>query len=251
MIAHAHWPAIARVPNRASRISRLLRWSGLLLPVSGSLPAAAQVVGSISLESDQRLRGYSMSEGRPTATVDLGYDHSSGGYLNGSATVVFTPDDPAMLGYQLNAGYAARLSSGLTIDAGVVHSRYLEHFRGRPATHYSEAYVGLAMRNFVSRVYFSPDYLAPGKSTVYGEIEGTIRPAPDWRVSAKVGGLIYLSAPPRYYQSTHYDWRLSAGRRLGKLDLHLAVSGGGRDKDYYRGRARGGTAVTGGATFTF
>ena len=50
--------------------------SGILAP-----PAAAQVSGSIDIESDYRLRGYSLSAGRPTATAQIGYDDASGLYL--------------------------------------------------------------------------------------------------------------------------------------------------------------------------
>jgi hypothetical protein len=43
------------------------------------VPAAAQQVsGSLSVESDFRLRGYSLSAGRPVASARVGVDSGSG-----------------------------------------------------------------------------------------------------------------------------------------------------------------------------
>ena len=145
-------------------------------------PAGAQIIGSASVESDLRFRGYSVSSGDPAATIDLGYDHESGLYVNGSATVGFDQSDPALLAYQLNAGYAARITPSVSIDAGVVRSWYTRH-SGTGDTHYTEAYLGVTAHGIASRVYYSPDYLRPGVHTLYAEVESTLRLAPKWRLT--------------------------------------------------------------------
>lgn len=213
-------------------------------------PAKAQVTGSLGVESDLRFRGYSVGNGDPAATIDLGYDHGSGLYLNGSATAGFDRSDPALLAYQLNAGYAARISPSISIDAGVVRSWYTRHSSVADA-HYTEAYLGLTAHGFASRVYYSRDYLRPGAHTLYAEIQSTLSLAPGWRLSGHAGLLTYLTDPPRYTPREHYDWRVTLGRELGRLDLRASLSGAGPGRDYYYGRRHSATALTFGASLPF
>ena len=48
-------------------------------------PAAAQVAASIGLDSDYRLRGYSLTNDHPAVTAQISYDDPSGFYLTGSS----------------------------------------------------------------------------------------------------------------------------------------------------------------------
>src|SRR6185369_4016569 len=119
---------------RSSAASAKRRRSGLLgivaaLVLSLASPAFAQVSGSASIESDYRFRGHSLSAGHPVTTLDLGNDHGSGIYVNGSAIVVIEDDDgPALLGVVASAGYAAHVSPTLSLDAGVLHTEYTHYF---------------------------------------------------------------------------------------------------------------------------
>ena len=63
-----------------------IRWlaasaAAAILSAILATPAAAQVSASVDIESDYRLRGYSLSAGRPAATAQIGYDDASGLYL--------------------------------------------------------------------------------------------------------------------------------------------------------------------------
>lgn len=217
-------------------------------------PAAAQVSGSVDIESDYRLRGYSLSAGRPAATAQIGYDDASGLYLALSATGVFDRDrDPLFLGVQGNIGYARRLTSSLSIDGGISRSQYRAPDRDSRSWYYSEVYLGLASGPVTARVYYSPDYYGTDGSALYGEVETTIAPAGKWRLSGHVGSRVLLSIPTRYRPDgrTRYDWRVGISRQFGNLDLHAAASGGGPSKDYYAGRAHGGIALTAGASWSF
>jgi len=215
-------------------------------------PAQAQVAGSVSIESDYRYRGHSLSSGHPVAIASVDYDDNSGFFVDGSATAVLGGDRPGLLGVQGNIGYATRLSSKLSMDVGVLRTQYTSGYTGERAAHYTELYLGFTRRRLSSRVYFSPDYFHSGVSTLYGEIEGVIEPARDWHLTAHVGGLVYLSPPGLYAnRRDQHDWRLGVSRQLGAFELHLNVSGGGPGSDYYGGEPRGRTALVIGATRSF
>ena len=103
-----------------------------------------QVALSVDVESDYRLRGYSLSDGRPTATAQIAYDHGSGLYAGASATAVFDPGGPDLLGGEANIGYARRLGSQASLDVGMTRWDFSASSSVGHATHYTEAYVGLA-----------------------------------------------------------------------------------------------------------
>lgn len=252
MIALARWPSRAPILRGGKRNRRLFLAPAFLLSFFAAAPVSAQVSATISVESDYRHRGYSLSAGEPVAVVDLGYDHSSGIYLNGSAIAVIDGDDgPALLGGQANIGYAARIGPGISADAGILRTEYTDRSSARRPYHYTEAYVGLAAHGLSSRVYYSPDYYRPGRSTLYFELETAMRPAPNWTLSGHVGALTYLSEPPRFANTSGYDWRVGVSRRWGAFDVHASVSGGGPRNDYYRGSVRDRTALVGGVSLTF
>lgn len=226
----------------------------LLVSIGISLagPAQAQVAGSVTLDSDDRFRGHSLSSGNPVAIASLDYDDASGFFIDGSATGVLGGDRPGLLGVQGNIGYATRLSSKLSLDVGVLRSQYTSSYTGDRAAHYTEVYLGLTRRNVSSRVYVSPDYFHSGITTVYGEIEGAIEPARNWHLTAHVGGLLYLNRPTPYAgRRDQYDWRLGVSRQLGAFELHLNLSSGGPGADYYGGELRSRTALVVGATRSF
>ena len=220
-----------------------------------AFPAAAraQVAGSINLETDYRLRGYSLSAGRPTATAQIGYDHRSGLYVNAAATGVARRDEPALLGHQVNAGFARQLGPTWSIDAGLLRSDYRPRYRGGPALHYTEAYVGLTVRRITARLSYSPHYFYKDTETLYGEVGAAVQPSPKWRLNAHVGALVYLRTPAYYYTKppTKYDWRLGASRQFGQFEVHAALSGGWPGKEYYGGKPRDRTALTAGASWNF
>lgn len=222
-----------------------------ILLAAHAAPTAAQVTASAGIDSDYRFRGYSLSKGDPALTLNLGYDHASGVYLNGATAFSVDGSDPTVIGYQANAGYAAEVGPGLSVDAGIVRSWYTRQSATGRDTHYTEAYLGVAGRGLSSRVYFSPDYLRPGTKTLYAEIEGMVGLAPEWHLAGHAGVLTHLDERPWYARREHYDWRLTLARELGKVDLHLSVSGGRPGRDYYSGRRHSPTALVAGASLSF
>lgn len=225
-----------------------------LFPLCAATPVAAQVTGAISIESDFRLRGYSMSGGQPVASARAGFDDESGLYAAGSATLVATRHDgPRFLGVQVGGGFARRVGGLWTVDVGIVHNELRAPYSGGFSYNYTEAYVGATRGPLSAYVFVSPNYFSPGFKTVYGQLEATITPAEDWYVTAHVGSLNYLDAPEPYRirHETLYDWRLGVAREFGNFEIHAAISGGGPGRQYYYGETHSRTAVTAGASLSF
>lgn len=241
--------------RRGSVRSRRVRLTFAALAFGCGIASAAraQVAGSIDIESDYRLRGYSLSAGRPTATAQISYDDDSGFYLNLSATGELARDDVRFLGVQGNIGYARRLSKKVSIDGGVTRTQYRAGYAGGRSHDYTDIYLGITADPITARVYFSPDYYRSDIQALYGEVDGVISPKKDWRLNAHLGSLVYLAAPIGYFGNNkpRYDWRLGVSRQFGSFDLHAAISGGGPGKEYYYGRVRDRTALTAGASWSF
>lgn len=247
---------IAPVTSRTCRARGSRTRTAAYLPVllfigSAASPAAAEIGATISIFSDARFRGYSLSQGRPVGIFDFAYDDPSGFYVDSSGTAVLGRNgDPAPLGLQLNAGYAKRLRSGTTLDFGIVRSTYSHYSRAEGANSYTEIYAGVSRGGLTSRIFLSPHYSETGLWTAYGEINGTVSPAPKWSLDGHVGILVPLRAPSgNEHYRTAFDWRLGVTRELGPVSLHLAFDEGERGRVYYGARAGQGRAVVVGASW--
>jgi uncharacterized protein (TIGR02001 family) len=215
---------------------------------------SAQIAGSVSVESDYRVRGYSLSARQPAATASLSYDDPSGFYASADAigSIEEHASTPVLLGAIGNIGYAKRLSPGLSIDGGIVDSEYPNRLGGYDAARYTELYLGLLTHNLSARVYYSPNYYVPNNHTLYGELDGSVRLPAGFHLNGHFGLLGYLHTPAdRPDRATQYDWRIGLSRRFGPFELHTALSGGGPGKDYYDHATQSRTALTGGATWMF
>lgn len=214
-------------------------------------PAFAQAGASFGLESDYRLRGYSLTGGDPAATAQLSYDHPSGIYFNLAGVARFGRA-PQLMGAIGNLGYARRLNPHVTLDGGVIRSQIRAAGPHQRPYHYTEFYAGASVGRVVGRVYYSPDYRSHGNSTIYGELEAGFELAPELRLSGHVGLMTYLDSSP-YWQAgeTHRDWRISVSKQIGRLELHTALSGGGPGVVHYTYRENPEPALTAGASVSF
>lgn len=210
----------------------------------------AEVGATVSIFSDDRFRGYSLSDSRPVAILDFAYDAPSGLYGDASATGVLEQGGkPEPLSIQLTGGYAKRLKSGTTLDFGATHSRYVHYSSGEGGTSYTELYAGVSRGAISSRIFLSPHYFAPGLWTAYGELNGRVSPARDWGLDAHAGLLVPLRTPggAEHYRAG-FDWSIGATRELGRLSLRAAWSEGVRGRGYYPGRVQSSHAFVVGAT---
>lgn len=215
-------------------------------------PLYAQVALNVSLDSDDRLRGRSLSEGNPVATVGVGYDHPSGLYADAAAVAKLAGERPGLMRFQADLGYAVRLGSRLSLDVGVLRAQFTSRYAGERAAHYTELFAGLTRGRVSARAYYSPDYFRPGTSTLYGEVEAALIRSEKWHLSAHAGRLFYLTLAPAYANfRDQYDWRLSLARDVHGFELHAALTGGGPGTDFYSSGSHGRTAVVVGVSHVF
>jgi uncharacterized protein (TIGR02001 family) len=232
-------------------ITRLLRGRALRIAITTALlalvpgPAAAQVGIVASIFSDDRFRGYSLSDGRPVGILDLSYDAPNGlyGALSGSL-VASRHDGVQPLRFAVNGGYAKRLRSGLTVDIGAVYSRYSEYSGVATGRSYTEIYAGLAGKFVGGRVSFSPNYIGAAHRTLHGEINGHYDLSQSWFLDGEIGLLVPLSK--RLYHATSrvgLDARAGIAKRLGRITLHAAITTRTKGSDIYAGNEHGRTAL--------
>jgi uncharacterized protein (TIGR02001 family) len=211
-------------------------------------PAAAEVGAAVSVFSDSRLRGYSLSEGHPVTIIDFSYDDPNGLYAAASASALASSNEGIKpLGLQVNGGYAKRLS-GVTLDFGAIYSTYSHYSRQGSSSSYTEIYAGAAYKFLSSRIAFSPHYFEGGARTLYGEVDANFSPAHKLHLTGHAGLLVpfnYRGENP----ARQYDWRVGVSRDVGKLTIHLIGSGGGPGRDYYRGHWHSRNALILGASW--
>ncbi len=199
----------------------------------GAPAAYAQWSGSAGVVSDYLYRGVSLSSGRPAPRVALNYDADSGWY--GGAQVVSaqlagaTGRGAQWLAY---GGYAERLPSGLSWEAGV--SRYT--FRQLPRWRFNEVHGGVAFGNAGARLYYSPDYLGMGTRTWYGELNG------GWELAGGLGAFWHAG----YLGSVRAAPGAVIGRHDARVGVQAAVDGWRAELSLNMARKR----RTGGAYYT-
>ena len=159
-----------------------------------SADAFAQFTGSASLLSDYRFRGVSLSHNRPAAQLAVAYDDASGWYAGAFASTV-------QLVYPTNrelqlvsfAGYAQRMPSGLSWEAGADYSVVT----GVQSYSYPEVYVGIASENVSARFYYAPRYFGQDSAVIYGEVNAA-QPLIDRVRLLAHGGLLRNSGEGAY-----------------------------------------------------
>ena len=204
------WP---HIPNTVAAS----RFSLAILVLSMCTTAWGQTSGSVSVVSNYLFRGVSLSEGNPVPQVNLGYDSPAGWYAGAFATrieLAGSPSTAQMVGY---TGYTHRWENGLSWEAGVTDTFYLQDAEDN----YAEVFAGLASEHFSGRVYFAPNYLGQDIHTVYSEFNATYSLFEQVSFLAHVG---YFYVPPVNYApvATHADTRMGVSAGLGDWNFQLA-----------------------------
>jgi uncharacterized protein (TIGR02001 family) len=216
-------------------------------------PAMAQTGAAFSIFNDFRFRGFSLSDGRPVGVIDLSYDAPNGLYGAISGSLVATRGESVQpLGIELNAGYAKRLRSGLTIDMGATHSAYSEYSSRGSAYSYSEVYAGVAGKYLSGRLSVSPDYLHRDAWTLYGELNGTVPVVSKLRFTGHVGLLVplnYHSSEGNYRHE--FDWRIGLEQYFGRLSIHADWAGARPGDNRYPPASRDRSGIVFGITYAF
>lgn len=183
-------------------------WAILLLCGALGRETHAQLSGSVALVSDHVYRGVSLSDGGPAPQLNLNYDGADGWYAGGFASrFKLQGDTRSGVQYIAYAGYAQRLSSGLTLDTGL--SRY--GYTPGASLNYSEVYASLAVDNLNARLSYSPDYLGVNARSAYLELNSSHALGDGYSLYLHAGYLGYLSPVSPYTRRRTLDGRVGLG----------------------------------------
>jgi uncharacterized protein (TIGR02001 family) len=196
---------------------------GLGLTLGLAHPAHAQFSATVGLQSDYRYRGISLSDGLPAATLDLSYDHSSGFYAGASTIGAVVEGHAESLGFIEYLGYATPRRNGASFDVGV-NNQDLAYYKNdrRWPLRYSEVYVGVVGDRLSAHLHYSPNYLQPGYGALYAELDGSLKPAENWRLFAHLGATVPVGDVDG--RRPRYDARAGAARQFGPLQVQASVT---------------------------
>ena len=192
-----------------------------ILPLLPWRPAMAQndFSGSVALQSDYRYRGQSLGDGKPVPQLTLNLDNASGWY-GGLFASGSSMGELRGVKLQAYAGYALRLRSGWSVEAGCSRSSYTQlHFAD-----FNECYVGASGERVTTRLYYSPRYLGHKNRTLYGEANLFYPVHSSLNLIAHAGLMYKLSGMewPGIPDHSRYDLRLGASVPFGNWTVQLA-----------------------------
>jgi uncharacterized protein (TIGR02001 family) len=215
-------------------------------------PARAQIALSATFASDYRIRGFSLSDDKPTLSLEFAYDHASGAYAGATAIVTETRHSGiGFLGYVANAGYVARLTGRTSWDVGVVGTTVNTNTYRNYQVSYGEVYSGLTHDHLTAYLYYSPNYLNSGVSTLYADLSTSFRPAPRWRLFAHAGALTPIGGAHADSMHEQFDLKAGAAYDLGGAEVQLAWTSALPYAEYPAGRLQARDAVIVQATYFF
>lgn len=192
-----------------------------VLSVLAAAPAIAQidVSGSVALQSTYNFRGQTPGDNNPSPQLTLNLDSASGWYLGGFAGGMHIGDN---YGYKLQAyaGYARRLSSSLSWDAGCSRIAYSQSH----INDFNECYAGLSGERTSGRLSYAPRYFGSPVRVLYGEISTFYPIHPRFNLIGHAGLLYNLSDGvwPGVPAHTRYDVKLGVAIPFGNWTLQLA-----------------------------
>lgn len=193
----------------------------MVVPLTLATPAAAQVSGSLTVATDYRVRGVSLTDGRGVAVASLAYDHESGVYAGGSVVGHDpTSRETRLLGYQAYAGVARRLPDGSTWDVGVSRVDMESYFDRQYSLEYTQVHVGLSQGDLSGRLSVASGYPRKGVETAYLELNAATRPAEAWRLTGHLGVQTRLSH--RDGGDGRFDVTLGVVRTFGNAEAQLS-----------------------------
>ncbi len=198
------------------------------------------MVPSLTIESDYRFRGVSLSRDKPSLRVGLAHDDASGWYAGLSAAMIEIERgsrEVQLIGY---AGIARRASyrAAAHWELGATATR----FGGRGDYDYVELIAGWIEPRWSARLHWSPDYFGAGRQSLYAEwnggwaIDEPRLPRP-LRLFAHAGALRVGG------ERTRLDARAGASVAFDGFDVQLAWVGVQRSGAFVARGARHNTVV--------
>ena len=190
----------------------------IVLILSGA--ARAQFGATVSVESDYRFRGVSLSESKPAWRLTVNHDFMSGAYAGASATSVELARGDRYSQFVGYAGYATRPVDGRSLEFGASYS----HFTGNSSYDYLEAYAGVLAQRWSLRVHYAPDYFGRGVQTAYVDANAHWPLNEHVRLFGHTGALVPLAGHAVWPDDkrTRFDLRLGLGVAADSFDVQLA-----------------------------
>ena len=187
---------------------------------SASLLANAQTVPTVTIDSDYRVRGVSLSGGDPALRIGIAHDAPAGWYAGASAqSVRIDSARLQLLGY---AGIVGRAAQGLHWEAGASAT----HFEHASSYDYVEAFGGIIGQRWNARLHVSPDYYGRGRGSAYAELNGGFPlerdGVPSLRLFGHVGVLRALGGDAG---RARFDMRFGASLAFDAFDAQLSWVG--------------------------
>ena len=203
--------------RRTVRAARVLI-APVALMLSGA--AQAQLGATVSVESDYRFRGVSLSESKPAWRLTVNHDFMSGAYAGASATSVEIARGDRYSQFVGYAGYVTRPVDGRSLEFGASYS----HFTGDSSYDYLEAYAGVVAERWSLRVHYAPDYFGRGVQTAYVDANTHWPINEHVRLFGHTGALVPLAGRTFWPDDkrTRFDLRLGLGVSAGAFDGQLA-----------------------------
>jgi len=223
-------PASVDAPRRAVVLRRRAskgaawRWGVALGSALVSVAASAQISGSVSLVSNYRFRGVSLSENKPAAQLGVAYDDALGWYAGAFGSTVELAA-PAGRGVQVVpfAGYVWRTRAGTSWEIGADYSAFSGFARNYD---YPEVYGGVAAGNLSARLYYSNRYFGHDSAAVYAEVNAAEPLLDRVRLLAHVGVIRISNAATYYAQSERvFDARVGIAVDFDPFSVQLSWAG--------------------------
>ena len=202
---------------------RIVAACGLLLVATA---ARAQANASVTVVSDDRYRGVSLSDDAPAVQIGAGFDADNGLYVGGFASNarLYDQDMVRWVGY---AGRAGRFGNHVSWDVGAQYTGFTD----APEDGWPEVYAGLAGERIGVRVAYAWRYFGGDDAAVYTSLDAQQPLSRDVRLLAHAG---WLHPVRDDNASPAYDLRLGVGVHLAGYDLQLARSFLHADSSDYR-----------------
>lgn len=183
----------------------------------------AQLTANISVVSDYRFRGVSLSQQKPAAQATIGYDDPRGWYGGLFGSTVGIAAGSATTGQAMAyLGIATPIRVGLHWEAGADYSTFVN----RRDYDYGEVYTGITSTRFNARLHYSPHYFGAGAGSFYLEANGTHRIDERFVLLAHVGILVPVGHRGDQYADavrTPIDARAGVALAIAGFDVQLAL----------------------------
>jgi uncharacterized protein (TIGR02001 family) len=216
LVPRSAWAAVAGVIGA-------IGLAGVALPAKAQteIPSDFDVSGSITIVSDYRWRGLSLTGGGMAIQPNIVVDHASGVYAGVFASNIIDTPVRGDLRTQLYGGYATEIAPGLNIDLGLIYYLHPNGDKAAGNSDYAELASDVSYMLGPIEAQASLNYIwkqsALESDNIYASFSlGGGIPSTPISVRAQVGhmdgGLVRFGSDGHFW-----DWSIGATANLGRV----------------------------------